>query len=72
MVGGEFASTVGDEGCDDVVDTSVQDMGAVGMDKVRVLVEPSSHVGLLSFAESESISSFHTGDSIGWLAVPHF
>ncbi len=30
VVGGEFASTVGDDGCDDMANTSISDMGAIG------------------------------------------
>ena len=64
VVGGEFASTVGDDGCDNVADTSVQDMGVVGTDEIRVLGELGSHADLLPSTGSESISSSHTAGSI--------
>ena len=64
VVGGEFASTVGDEGCDDVADTSIQLMRAIGTEEVRALGETSSHGDLLPSTGSESIS-FHTASSIG-------
>lgn len=72
VVGGEFASMVGNEGCDDVVVTSVQDVDAVGTEEVREIVEMISHGDLLLPARSESISSTHTHGNIGHLAVPHF
>lgn len=72
VVGDEFASMVGDEVHDDVADTFFQDMGAVGTDEVRVLVELSSHDYLIPSAGSKSISSSHTTNSMGQLAVPHF
>lgn len=70
VVGGEFASTVGDEGPDDVAISSVQDMGAIGTEEVRGLVETSSHGDLFPSARSKSISSFHTVGSIR--QVSHF
>lgn len=59
MVGGEFASTVGNDGHDNVANTFVQHMSAVGIEEVRALVETSSHGDLLRSAESGSIFSFH-------------
>ena len=55
MVGGKFSSTFGDEGRDDVVDTYVQDMDAVGMDEVTVSVNSNSHDDLLPSTGSKSI-----------------
>lgn len=60
---------VGVDEHDDVVDTFVQDIGAIGM---RVSGELGSHIDLLPSTRSGSISSSHTADSIGQLAASHF
>ena len=72
MVDGEFASTVEDEGHDDVANTFVQDMSVVYIEEVRASMETGSHGDLLPSTRSESISSFHTAGSIGQLALSHF
>ena len=64
MVGGEFASTVEDEGRDDVANTFVQDMSVVCTGEVRASTKMVSHDGFLPSIGSESVSSFHTASSI--------
>ena len=47
-------------------------MGLVGNNEVRVSMVLSSHVDLLPSAQSESIFTSHTANSMGQMVAPHF
>ena len=59
MVGGELTSMAGDEGCDDVAITSIQDMGAVGTGEVRTFVPCFQRDQLWIVGEQVDVSSYN-------------